>query len=63
LPFPIYHQEHERRYDATTENLKYRDAYLNFQSQSQEMLKNKHPKIYNSKNWGFFSNQLEEIIL
>lgn len=63
LPFPIYHQEHERRYDATTENLKYRDAYLNFQSQSQEMLKNKHPKIYNSKNWGFFSKQLEEIIL
>lgn len=63
LPFPIYHQEHERRYDATTENLKYRAAYLKFQKDAQEMIKKKEPKIYNSKDWGFSSVQLEEILL
>jgi hypothetical protein len=63
LPFPIYHQEHERRYDATTENLKYREAYMDFQNQAQEMLQKKQPKIYNSENWGFSSVSLEEITL
>ena len=63
LPFPIYHQEHERRYDANIENPKFRAAYLYFQNEAQEMMASKSPKIYNTINWGFSSAELDEILL
>jgi hypothetical protein len=61
--FPIYHQEHERRYDANKENTDFREAYLMFQEEAQKMIKNKKPIQYNSIEWGFANAQLEEILL
>lgn len=49
---PIYHQEHERRFDANQENEIYREAYLNFQNDAQKMIITKSPLIYNSNDWG-----------
>ncbi len=60
LPFPIYHQEHERRYDANDENPEYRKAYLTFQSEAQKMLAEKKPAVYNNEDWGLNKFDLEE---
>ncbi len=49
---PIYHQEHERRYNHAIDNNDYREEYLHFQEQAQQMLKNKKAIIYNSADWG-----------
>ncbi|MEO0038081.1 MAG: hypothetical protein RIQ59_1292 [Bacteroidota bacterium] len=61
LKYPIYHQEHARRFDATIENAEFRDAYLMFQEEAQKMIKNKKPIQYNSIEWGFANSKLEEI--
>lgn len=61
--FPIYHQEHERRYNATQENPDFRAAYLSFQKEAQLMIKNKKPSLYNSEDWGLSNAKLEEILL
>jgi hypothetical protein len=61
LAFPIYHREHERRYDANDANPEYRKAYLFFQSEAQKMLKEKKPEIYNDNDWGLNKFELEEI--
>lgn len=62
-PYPIYHQEHDRRYNAETENLDFRKAYLTFQEDSQIMIKEKKPTIFNSEHWGFAHLNLEETLL
>lgn len=63
MKYPIYHQEHERRYDAKKENVDFRDAYMIFQEDAQKMIKNKKPLQYNSIDWGFANSKLEEILL
>lgn len=49
---PVYHQEHERRYDHSIDNNDYREEYLHFQNQAQQMLKSRKAIIYNSEDWG-----------
>jgi hypothetical protein len=61
--YPIYHQEHARRYDAEKENQDFRDAYFIFQSEAQKMIQEKKAIIFNTKNWGFENSKLEEILL
>ena len=61
--YPIYHQEHARRYDTNKDNTEFRDAYLMFQEEAQKMIKNKKPIRYNSIEWGYASSKLEEIQL
>jgi hypothetical protein len=61
--YPIYHQEHTRRYDADKENRDFRDAYLIFQNDAQRMIKEKKPMLFNNQNWGFENSELEEILL
>ena len=61
--YPIYHQEHTRRYDAENENQDFRDAYFVFQSEAQKMIQEQKSIIFNSKNWGFENSNLEEILL
>ena len=59
---PIYHQEHSRRFDANEKgNEENRSAYLYFQEEAQEMIKNKKPRIYNDDNWGLRNFELSEI--
>jgi hypothetical protein len=61
--YPIYHQEHTRRYNADKENRDFRDAYLIFQNDAQRMIKEKKPMLFNTQNWGFVNSKLEEILL
>ena len=64
LKWPIYHQEHQRRYDAdkSGEDQSLRDAYLQFQDDAQRMLKDKKPIIYNNEDWGLRDFQFDELI-
>jgi hypothetical protein len=61
--WPIYHQEHVRRYDAdkSGEDPSLREAYLTFQEEAQAMLRNKKPVIYNNDKWGLTSHDFEEV--
>jgi len=49
---PIYHQEHSRRFDANDDDELYRESYLFFQKEGQEMIRQKKTCIYNDENWG-----------
>lgn len=57
----IYHQEHERRYDATLENQEFISAYKAFQISAQEMIEKKKPLIYNSNKWGLAIFELPSV--
>lgn len=57
---PVYHKEHERRYDADKENNEQRVKYIDYQREAQRMLKQKKPIIYNDDNWGLFNFDIPE---
>lgn len=63
LQWPIYHQEHDRRYDAQKDEFSpvLRNAYLFFQEEAQQMIQQKRHKIYNPDNWGLADYRLEEV--
>lgn len=63
LRWPIYHQDHSRRYDAQKDefDLVMRQAYLSFQEEAQKMIAEKKTKIFNSPNWGLADCLLDEI--
>jgi len=63
LRWPIYHQEHERRYDAQKDEFSpvLRQAYLFFQKEAQGMIAEKKHRIYNPENWGLADDSLDEI--
>lgn len=63
IPYPIFHQEHDRRYDHSPENKMYQKEYFYFQSEAQKMLKNKAPKVYNTESWGLINFDLPEKII
>jgi hypothetical protein len=60
---PVYHMEHERRYDANMENADFRKAYVFFQEQAQLMINSKKSFIYNSEDWGLAPYSLQEVKL
>lgn len=60
LKFPIYHQDHERRYTSDRKSEIEDTAYLFFQKESEEMIKSNKTKQYNSDNWGLKSIELHE---
>ncbi len=60
---PVYHQAHDRRYDAVMENPVYRETYLTFQKEAQQMLSKKKPFIYNTDLWGLAKFELPESII
>jgi len=60
---PVYHQEHDRRYDHSADNNEYRNEYLHFQQQAEQMLENKKAKVYNDENWGLSTFDLPEKIV
>ena len=63
LKSPIYHQEHERRYDATEKNPIFETAFRFFEEQSVRMIEQQKPKKYNGEHWGLAKFELPEIKL
>jgi len=67
LRFPVYHQDHERRYKADFDENQFSkeitDMFQRFMNDSREMEKNKKPKIVNSSDWGHGSAQFSETLL
>lgn len=60
---PIFHQEHDRRFNALEKNNKEnRNAYLYFQKEAQKMINEQKPIIFNDKNWGLANFDLTEDI-
>lgn len=61
--WPLYHQDHGRRYDAQKDEFDpvMRQAYLFFQEEAQKMIREKKTKIYNPDNWGLADYKLDEI--
>lgn len=60
---PIFHQEHERRYDAKTENPLHKEAFDFFVAETAEMMKTGHPQPYNTTDWGLVNFDLPEMNL
>lgn len=60
---PIYHKEHERRFDTDKENDEQRTVYLRYQKEAQQMLRQMEPIIYNDNNWGLRGFDIHEAIL
>lgn len=63
LPFPVFHQEHERRYewkDIEKQEM-FTDMFRFFQTEAKEMLRLNKPKVYNSANWGLQNYTLPEL--
>ncbi len=61
LKKPVYHQNHERRFDATQKkNIENDAAYSYYQNQAQEMIKKQKATIFNNKKWGLFEYEIPE---
>jgi hypothetical protein len=60
---PVFHKEHERRYDALKENEEQRKIYLNYQQASKTMVKNRNADVYNGDDWGLGKIDISEIDL
>lgn len=54
LPMPIYHRDHERRFDAAH----WPEEYRIFQEIAQRMLVSGKPEMFNDENWGAASFSL-----
>ncbi len=59
LPLPIYHQDHERRYNPNVQFTNYNW----FQKEAQQMLKSRKLTIHNSANWGMANFTLSKTVL
>lgn len=62
LHWPIFHQDHARRYDAHKDGYDpvLRQAYLSFQDEAQAMIKAGKTTKYNPDDWGLADYTLEE---
>lgn len=63
LPWPVYHQEHERRFNALEQRPEYINAYQNFQKDAQDMLRERKAKVYNDENWGLATFDLSKSVM
>ncbi len=63
LPWPVYHQEHERRFNALEKRPEYISAYQNFQRDAQDMLRARRAKVYNDENWGLATFDLSKTVM
>lgn len=61
---PIYHKQHERRYDAINKDSEdQRAVYDNYKRDVEKMDATNQPIIYNDDNWGLASIDLPESIM
>jgi hypothetical protein len=61
--YPIYHQDHERRYTSDRRNEIEDKAYEFFQKESEQMVLKSQSKLYNNDSWGLNGVQLYEQII
>lgn len=59
---PIFHQEHERRYNCKTdeEDVLHTRVYRIFEKNAKKILNNESIEFVNSDNWGFIDIELEQ---
>ena len=62
IPFPIYHQDHQRRYDQhdNPNDKDSRNMLLQFYRDGKQMESSGKPIIYNNSNWGWGNLSFEE---
>jgi hypothetical protein len=61
---PIYHRQHERRYDAINKETEdQRAVYENYKKDVEKMDSSKSPVFYNDENWGLAYIELPEKML
>ncbi len=67
LPWPIYHQDHQRRYKADFDESKYdkeiTDMFKRFMDDSREMEALGKPRITNPADWGHAGENLAETLI
>jgi hypothetical protein len=67
LSWPIYHQDHERRYKADFDESRYEkditDMFTRFLNDSREMEALRKPKISNPADWGHANEHFAETII
>jgi len=67
LPWPLYHQDHERRYRADFDESRYEkeitDMFTRFMNDSREMEATGKPKIVNPPDWGLAAENFSETII
>lgn len=61
--YPVYHQDHARRFVADNNNPDIFAMYRKFEVDAQEMEAQGKPKIYNDEKWGFPDEAFEEYII
>ncbi len=61
LPYPVYHQHHERRFDFGEVNPDMDRMYQRLLRDGKEILENPKPYTNSSDNWGMPTTELEEI--
>lgn len=61
---PIYHRDHERRFDAVgKDNPDQQEVYKSFREDIAQMVASGKPKIYNDDGWGLSAQTLPERIV
>lgn len=67
LRWPIYHQDHERRYNTDFDQVKHDDAinsmFQRLLDETREMEKSHQPKISNAADWGLAGEDFKETII
>lgn len=61
--YPVFHKQHERRYDALKENDEQRKIYLDYQHIAKNMVKRKKTEIFNNDDWGLKNAPIMETLL
>lgn len=62
LPYPIFHQEHDRRFDFGSISDDMHKMYDKLQTKGKEVLVSNKPYIANGDNWGLKNYELETSI-
>lgn len=59
--YPVYHQNHERRFVADNSNPHIYAMFRHFEDEGKRMEQLRTPIIYNQEDWGFINENFEEI--
>ena len=59
--YPVYHQDHERRFDTNKEDVTVYEMFKKFEADTKIMEKQGQAIIYNDNDWGFEKENFEEI--
>jgi hypothetical protein len=63
FPYPVFHKEHERRYDALKNDPEQRKVYLDYQHRAKRMVIAGRPEIFNGDDWGLGKMEIPETLI